>query len=210
MKTVITGTLHQGDFDALKQVMRDQSSCRRYAYQRIHKDELSRANDVVKACKPQYMYKFNQRYIQNAVLRAKSVKQDHCLFGGKKNWKKLLSGLITKDQWHEIRDSELYSRGDRTKKGNPNIRVIRTPDGYKLRVGLNKPREFLTFKLYIPKKFQETFDLNDECYDVRIKLKTGKCYVYIGLDIPDSTPIYGFSKEAIGINITQEVLWLCF
>ena len=206
MNKAITGTIHQGDFDALKQIMRDQSSCRRYSYQRIHKDGLSKANNVVKACKPLYMDRLNQRYIQDAVLRAKAVKQDHCLFGGKKNWKKLLSGLITKDQWHEIRDSELYSRGDRTKKGNPNIRVLRTPDGYKLRVGLSKPREFLTFKLYIPEKFQQDFDLHDECYDVRIKAKAGKFHVYIGLGIPDVASIYGFSNGAIGIDTNPDGL----
>jgi len=205
MKKVITGTIHQGDFDALKQVMRDQSSCRRYAYNRIHKDGLS-GNNVKVACKPLYMDKLNQRYIADAVLRAKAVKQEHCLFGGRKNWKRLLSGLITKDQWHEIRDSELYSRGDRTKKGNPNIRVLKTPEGYRLRVGLSKPREFLTFKLYIPKKFQQDFDLHDECYDVRIKFKVGKFYVYIGLDIPDVVPIYGFSNGAIGIDTNPDGL----
>ena len=144
MKTVITGTIHQGNFGALKQIMRDQSSCRRYAYQRIHKDEIT-GNDVVKACKPLYMSKLNQRYIQDAVLRAKMIKKDGVIFGGKKNWKKLISGLITKKEWQETRDSELYSRGDRTKKGNPNIRVLRIPEGYKLRIGLSKPREFLTF-----------------------------------------------------------------
>jgi IS605 OrfB family transposase len=206
VQKVITGTIHQGDFDALKQIMRDQSSCRRYAYQRIHKDELSKANDVVKVCKPLYMDRLNQRYIQDAVLRAKAVRQDHCLFGGKKNWRKLLSGLITKDQWHETRDSELYSRGDRTKKGNPNIRVLRAPDGYKIRIGLSKPREFLTFKLYIPEKFRQDFDLHDECYDVRIKAKAGKFYVYIGLDIPDPTPIYGFSNGAVGIDTNPDGL----
>lgn len=205
MKTVITGTLHCGDFDALKQIMKDQSSCRRYAYQRIHKDGLS-GNDVKVACKPLYMEKLNQRYIADAVLKAQAIKHEHAIFGGKKNWKKLLSGLITKEQWHEIRDSELYSRGDRTKKGNPNIRVLRTPEGYKLRIGLSKPREFLTFKLYIPEKFQETFDLNDECYDVRIKTKAGKFHVYIGLDIPDVAPIYGFSKGAIGIDTNPDGL----
>ncbi len=206
MNKVITGTIHQGNFDVLKRVMRDQSSCRRYAYNRIHKDGLSKANDVVKACKPLYMDKLNQRYIQDAVLRAKMVRQDHCLFGGKKNWKKLLSGLINKDQWHETRDFELYSRGDRTKKGNPNIRVLRTPDGYRLRVGLSKPREFLTFKLYIPGKFQQDFDLHDDCYDVRIKFKAGKFYVYIGLDIPDVAPIYGFSNGALGIDTNPDGL----
>ncbi len=155
-----------------------------------------------------YMGRLNQRYIQDAVLRAKMIKKDHVVFGGRKLWKKLLSGLVTKGQWHEARDSELYSRGDRTKKGNPNIRVLRTPDGYKLRVGLSKPREFLTFKLYIPKKFQETFDLHNECYDVRIKFKTEKFYVYIGLDIPDMIPIYGFSNGVIGIDTNPDGLAL--
>lgn len=205
MKTVITGTIHQGDFDDLRQIMRDQSSCRRYAYQRIHKDGLS-GNDVVKSCKPVYMEKLNQRYIQDAVLRAKMIKKDHVLFGGKKNWKKLLSGLITKNQWHEIRDSELYSRGDRTKKGNPNIRVLRTPEGYKLRIGLGKPREFLTFKLYIPQKFQQSLDLHGDCYDVRIKARAEKFHAHIGLDIPDVAPIYGFSNGAIGIDTNPDGL----
>ncbi|GAG05724.1 unnamed protein product, partial [marine sediment metagenome] len=126
MRIVITGTIHQGDFETLKQIMRDQSSCYRYAYQRIHKDDLA-GNDVVKACKPLYMKTLNQRYIQDAVLQAKMIKKEGVIFGGKKNWGKLISGLITKKEWQEIRDSELYSRGDRTKKGNPNIRVLKTP-----------------------------------------------------------------------------------
>ena len=71
MQTVITGTIHQGDFEVLNQLMKDWSSCMRYAYQRIHKDGL-RGNDVVKACKPLYMTRLNQRYIQDAVLKAKS------------------------------------------------------------------------------------------------------------------------------------------
>ena len=66
------------------------------------------------------------------------------------------------------------SRGDVTKQGNPNIRVFRTPEGYKLRVGLPGARQFLMFTLYIPEKFQEEFDLNSECYDVRIKYRDNK------------------------------------
>ena len=69
MQKVITGALHQGDFEALKQLMGDWSSCMQYAYQRIHKDGL-KGNDVVKASKPLYMTKLNQRYIQDAVLKA--------------------------------------------------------------------------------------------------------------------------------------------
>lgn len=74
MNKVITGTIHQGDFGSLKQLMKNWSSCMRYAYQRIHKDALM-GNDVVKACKPLYMAKLNQRYIADAVLKAKSIKK---------------------------------------------------------------------------------------------------------------------------------------
>ena len=51
MQINITGTIHQGNSEALNQLMRDWSSCVRYAYQRIHKDGLT-GNDVRKACKP--------------------------------------------------------------------------------------------------------------------------------------------------------------
>jgi IS605 OrfB family transposase len=206
MKTVITGTIHQGDFEFLKQLMRDFSSCVRYAYQRIHKDKITYKNDIVKSCKPIYMPKLNQRYIQDAVMKAKDINQEHALFGGKKNWKDMLSGLLPKKDWQDIRDNEVYSRGDRTKSGNPNIRVLSTPEGYKLRVGLSKAREFITFHLYIPEKFKEQFELYKECYDVRIKHKGTKFYVMIGIDIPDVPVLYKLSNGAIGVDTNPDGL----
>ena len=206
MQKVITGTIHQGDLSALKQLMRDQRSCSRYAYQQIHQEGLTKANDIVKACKPLYMPKLNQRYIQDAVLKAKAIKKEHVIFGGKKLWKKLLSKLITKDQWHEARDNELYSRGDTTKQGNPNIRVIKTPEGYKLRVGLPGYREFLMFTLYIPVKFQDEFDLHSDCYDVRLKYKNDKFYAFIGITIPDEKPYFMLANGSIGIDTNPDGL----
>jgi len=206
MHVVIPGTIHQGNSIALKQLMRDQSSCVRYAYQRIHRDGLS-GNAIKIACKPVYMEKLNQRYIADAVLKAQSIKKDHVLFGGRKRWRDLLSGLLPKKEWQEFRDSELYSRGDRTKKGNPNIRVLNTPEGYKLRIGLPGPREFLMFDLYIPegrknnkKDYKELLNLYGDCYDVRIKHKAGKFYVSIGINIPDVKPIYLCSNGVLGID----------
>jgi IS605 OrfB family transposase len=205
MKIVITGTLHQGNFDALKQLMRDWSSCVRFAYQRIHKNNL-KGNDVVKACKPLYMNRLNQRYIADAVLKASMIRQDHALFGGKSNWKKLMSKLINKDVWHEIRDNEIYSRGDRAKSGNINIRIVTTPEGYTLRVGLAKPREFVTFKLYLPSKFKKLYELYRECYDVRIKFRNNKFYVMVGIDIPNVIPSYLCKDGVIGIDTNPDGL----
>lgn len=206
MKTIITGTIHQGNLEALKQIMRDWASCARYAYQRIHRDHITIPNEIVKSCKPFYMPRLNQRYIQDAVLKAKSINQEHSIFGGRKNWNKLKSGILSKEEWQEIRDSEVYSRGDRSKSGNPNIRVLKTPEGYKLRVGLAKPREFVTFHLYIPNKFKDQFDLNNECYDVRIKHKNNKFYVYIGVEAPEVSPIYLCKNGCIGVDTNPDGL----
>ena len=208
MKTIITGTIHNGNFEALKNIIRDWSSCVRYAYQRIHKNKISIFNDIVKSCKPFYMSRLNQRYIQDAVLKAKTINHEHVIFGGRNNWKKLLSGLLTKDQWQEIRDNELYSRGDRAKLGNPNIRILNTPDGYKLRVGLAKAREFIIFQLYIPEKFQELFNTYSDCYDVRIKNRGNKFYVYIGVEIPEAAPTHLCKNGCIGIDTNPDGLAL--
>jgi IS605 OrfB family transposase len=62
------------------------------------------------------------------------------------------------------------------------------------------------FILYIPEKFQEEFDLNSECYDVRIKYKNNKFYVFIGITIPDIQPYYKFESGAIGIDTNPDGL----
>ncbi len=208
MKTIITGTIHNGNFEALKNIMRDWSSCVRFAYQRIHKNKISISNDIVKSCKPLYMSRLNQRYIQDAVLKAKMIKHEHVIFGGKNNWKRLLSSQLPKSQWQELRDNELYSRGDRSKSGNPNIKVLNTLEGYKLRVGLAKSRDFITFHLYIPEKFQELFNTYSDCYDVRIKNRGNKFYVYIGVEIPEAAPIHLCRNGCIGVDTNPDGLAL--
>jgi IS605 OrfB family transposase len=206
----IPATIHDGDFEVLKQLMRDWSSCKRYAYQRIHKDKLA-GNNVKKACKPIYMSKLNARYIADAVLEAQKINQDHAIFGSKKLWNKLISKLITKKEWQEVRDSELYSRGERSKKGNANIRVFNTPEGYKLRIGLSKAYAFTTFTLYIPeghkknqKNYKSMFDLYSDCYDIRIKYKSGKFYAQIGLDVPEVKPIYLCKNGVVGVDTNPD------
>jgi IS605 OrfB family transposase len=128
------------------------------------------------------------------------------IFGGRRLWKDLVSKKISKIEWHDLRDSELYSRGDRAKKGNPNIRVIKTSAGYKLRIGLPQARQFLMFTLYIPEKFQPELDVHSDCYDVRIKYKSNKYYVYIGFTVMDSKPHYNFASGAIGIDTNPDGL----
>jgi len=132
---------------------------------------------------------------------------------GRKRWKDLLSGLLSKKEWQEHRDSEIYSRGDRATKGNSNIRVLNTPAGYKLRIGLPGPREFLVFDLYIPegrknnkKNYKELLDLYGDCYDVRINNKAGKFQVSIGVEVPEVRPICLCSNGVLGVDTNPDGL----
>jgi len=45
------------------------------------------------------------------------------VFGGKKLWQKVCKGRATREEWRAARKNRLYSRGDETKGGNPNIKV---------------------------------------------------------------------------------------
>ncbi|KXG75842.1 hypothetical protein AN618_17520 [Fervidicola ferrireducens] len=45
------------------------------------------------------------------------------VFGGRKLWEKVCKGLATREEWRASRKNRLYSRGDETKGGNPNIKV---------------------------------------------------------------------------------------
>lgn len=46
------------------------------------------------------------------------------IFGTKKMFIKRCKALISKEEWINCRNNRIYSRGDKTKNGNPNLRVI--------------------------------------------------------------------------------------
>ncbi len=45
------------------------------------------------------------------------------VFGGRSLWKQVCKGRVSKKEWRQARQNRLYSRGDETKGGNPNIKV---------------------------------------------------------------------------------------
>ena len=46
------------------------------------------------------------------------------IFGGKKNFYNRLKGKYHNKEWKELRSNTLYSRGDKSKKGNLNTRIV--------------------------------------------------------------------------------------
>ena len=177
-------------------LMQHQSSAMRCAYQAIHKHGLN--NNAIKIhVKKDYMALLNQRYIADAVSNAKQIKSDNALFGGKKSWSDMLSGLISKDEWQLRRNNQLYSRGDSNLQGNPNIRIQGD------RILVNNPQKrnaWFVGKLFIPKKFKPEL----KCYDVRLIYRNDRLEVKIGWDDAQPIPVFDSSNGVIGIDLNPD------
>ena len=183
----------------LKRLMLNWCSCKRAAYQAIHKFHLT-GNDIKLYCKKDYMESLNQRYVADAVTEASKIEHEYSLFGGKKLWNKLLKGSISKRKWNQQRNNTLYSRGDKSHQGNPNIRVV----GKEL--WINDPSErgkWIKGKHWLNKPV----DLS--CYEVRVQLKEGKFNVTVSWeDKAEVKVITDKSKGVIGIDTNPNGLAL--
>jgi IS605 OrfB family transposase len=176
-------------------LMKAQSSAARSAYQAIRKHGL-RGNAVKQRVKCNFMALLNQRYISDAVSRVAAIKDEGVLFGGKQAWKDMQAGTLSKKEWQERRNGQLYSRGDRTKNGNPNIRVV----GDKLLVNDPSGRgKWLEGRLFIPAKWKPVLD----CYDVRLLYRDGKFEVRVSWTEPD-TPKLPTVAGAIGVDCNPD------
>lgn len=176
-------------------LMKAQSSAARSAYQARHKHGLM-SNAVKQYVKRNFMASLNQRYISDAVSRVAAIEDEGVLFGGQQAWKEMQSGNLSKDEWQERRNGQLYSRGDRTKSGNPNIRVV----GDKLLINDPSGRgRWLEGRLFIPDKWKLCLD----CYDVRLLYRDGKFEVKVSWTEPD-TPTLPTVAGAIGVDCNPD------
>jgi len=193
------GEVWFNDSDAIKvaRIVKHYSSAVRSAYQAIHKHGL-RGNEIRKYVKRNYMEPLNQRYVNDACMMAQMVNQDHSVFGGKHNWKRLQIKEISKNEWLNVRNSQLYSRGDSTKNGNPNIRVV----GNEL--WINNPLErgeWIKGKLFL--QSERPFD--DSCYGVRVLRKDGnKFSVVVSSENKSVQPRFDDSNGVIGIDTNPD------
>jgi IS605 OrfB family transposase len=146
-------------------------------------------------------------------LKAKEVELKHHLehgtipsviFGGKQNFYKRLKGKITNEEWKDVRSNQLYARGDKSKKGNLNIRLMYDDNMYECYVeianplgqqeGKHAPR--LRFLVDVPEKYeQEIIDviigeqvgvnskgkpiIEYQPYTVEIKRKNREYYLHL-------------------------------
>ena len=192
LRMVAKGVVWFEDPEPILRLMRIQCSATRSAYQSIHGHGL-KDNLVKKRVKRNYMADLNQRYVSDAVSKAKGIREDGVIFGGKRLWKDLRDGEITKEEWVTERNGQLYSRGDRSHGGNPNIRIV----GDELWV--NDPSvcgRWIGGRLFIPEKFR--VDLG--CYDVRLSRREDGCFDVV-VTWEATIPTIEVVPGSIGIDI---------
>lgn len=209
MKCVIHGEIYSSNFDGLNQLMCDWSSAYRFAFCRFQKDKLS-FNEARKQTKIKYL-SLNTRQVSDAAMQAQGlysrVKEKKVIFGGKKNWNSLIKKEISNAEWKSKRDNQIYARGDKTKKGNPNIRLLNKNGDFYLRVTSGN-RKFDEYEFFVPAKFKEKlFSLfgSDTPYNVRLLQKDKEHFrVVIDFEIEAPQQIIDFSNGIIGIDINPD------
>jgi IS605 OrfB family transposase len=201
---VIHAQIYAEDFSALNQVAKDFSSCIRYCYKRFI--EGKKFNDVRKLAKFKYQT-INTRQASDACMQGQALhtrfKDQKIIFGGKKLWQSLKSKIITKEKWLDKRDGQIYSRGDKTHTGNPNLRIV----GDNLRITIGT-RKFINYKLFVPEKYHmELVDLlvSGKSYNVRLKKQdTNHWEVIIDHEVETPIPSIGFNGGAIGVDLNVD------
>ncbi|MCW7074972.1 MAG: hypothetical protein OCU24_03865 [Candidatus Methanospirare jalkutatii] len=94
----------------------------------------------------------NARYISDAYHSVKDLPL-HVTFGGLKNQRLRERGKISKEEYHRRRNSIVISRGEKSKKGNLNIRLT---ERMELRINTGH-KKWIYPKVYIPKKYLEKY-----------------------------------------------------
>jgi len=97
----------------------------------------------------------NSRYVKDAYATIEHLPA-HATFGGLKNQRMREKGKITREEYKKRRNSIIYARGDKSRKGNLNLRIVEIADEKYLRVNIGD-RKWLLLKLFIPDKYMKKY-----------------------------------------------------
>jgi IS605 OrfB family transposase len=213
------------DKEVVLDLMHRFSSAMRYAYQRLLEGE--KRKDLKKHLSK--LFNINTRYSDDAVFltqltftscKERGQNPKKLIFGSRKLFEQLKKNHLTgkrrkelKAKWKESRQGNLYSRGDKSKQGNLNLRFEWIDNELYLRIntgdrqyiyakvirdvkrGKDKWVEFM-FMLENAYRYGEWFP-----YSVRLKIKNGKIYAFISVE--EKLPPITIKKDngIIGIDV---------
>jgi IS605 OrfB family transposase len=213
------------DKEKVISLMRKFSSMVRFAYKRLM--EGVERKELKKFISQKY--EINTRYSDDAIFLAQQT-LDSCIergqnpkkliFGSRAVFEKLSKKHLTgkrreklRQKWEERRYGILYSRGDKSKAGNLNLRLVDLNGQWHLRINLGNGEYVLAKVVRSAKREKDrwisfVWDLTQAertgnwfAYTVRLKLKNGKIYAQISRE--EELPEITITKEngAIGIDI---------
>ncbi|EMT39057.1 transposase, IS605 OrfB family, central region, partial [Thermoanaerobacter thermohydrosulfuricus WC1] len=219
--------LNQEDKQIVLDLMRRWSSCMRFAYKRFLEgyDRNTLKRNL------QGMFDLNSRYVDDAIMKAKSTLESarelgknpkKVIFGGRDLFGKLQKRHINgkeyqklKTKWQERRKGNLYSRGDKSKKGNLNTRIEIKENGTFLRINVGE-RKYLYARIEAGyKKNKSRGELLQEIaqsnipYSVELKLKNGSIYAYFAIEeeYPEIKITKGKGVIGIDLNAYPDISW---
>jgi hypothetical protein len=175
------------------------------------------------------LFNINTRYSDDAIFLAQSMISSYkergqnpkkLIFGSRKVFEQLKKNHLTgkrrkqlKTKWKESRQGNLYSRGDKTKQGNLNLRFEWINDKLYLRINTGD-RQYIYAKVIRGVKREKDkwiefmFMLKNAYkygawfpYSVRLKVKNGNVYAFISVE--EKLPPVTIKKDngVIGIDI---------
>ena len=137
------------------------------------------------------------------------------IFGGRENFELRRSGKLSKEEWKNLRNNKLYSRGDKSKEGgNLNTRLGITDEGFSLSVAIShlveKPKTAprVTGKLWVDVRRRERLleHLEDSgIYSIELIRGLDNVYrVHITFDEFVPIEVVSFKNGAIGVDVNPD------
>lgn len=214
MQITVRGKLYpSGDqAEKLDEVMRTQSSCMRYTYNRLCEGQ---SKSQIEADLEKFS-EINSRYRRGGYFRAEANYKSavelveagelesprKVVFGGRRNLKRRERGEITNGEWKRSRNNQLYSRGDKSKKGNLNLRFIEKDGELCLRANVGD-HQWIHIPAYLP-NYVDRF-LDGEPYGVRVLKEDGEYELRVSFE-KNHQPKIGFERGAVGVDFNHDTI----
>lgn len=210
----ITGILkfeNPSDEGELFRMMRSQSACMRMAHGRLLKGDLRK--DLKKEL--QNVFDINSRYVDDGIFDADDAikasrklnrNPKNVIFGGRKVYNRLQKKHLSKNRLEELyndfrekRQCNLFSRGDKSKKGNPNIQFFELDEKmfFRINIGNNK---WIVGQFISKHKKLNKLRLASQlsiAYTVRILTRQGVSYAHVSVTEKFPTPKIGVGNNTI-------------
>lgn len=132
--------------------------------------------------------------------------------GSKQKFRLLQKGKLTNQEWKDLRSNSLYSRGEKSKGGNENTKLVYIGENNFEIAILNplgsKRNDRLRFTVCFPEKFVffiASYLSTGEAYSIRLKRRNGRYEVHVTLE-EDVLSKPNFSKGVAGMDINPDNL----